>query len=354
MIKRIFSLTLAPLAALILLVPVRAASTGNFAVSGVSGKPEDTVEVKIDLSVNPGLVAMRLFVTYDSSKLKLISATDGKLFGSASAVFGNDIGATPYIMMWEDSLAAVNHTANGTLAMLTFKIQESATAGSAAVTVSYDQASTFDKDLRNVPLQITNGSVTVAGSSVESKASTTNTPPITATTTSTSRATTSVTTKSTTAQVTPTQAGTGQTTTTPGTKTGSQNNSASSTSSTAAGTTAVGSQGVAALTERVGNAGNSANNSVGTASAFNSAIPVDATVATDIGETATANTDLETATDETAASASTLETDTDTQINSGEKNTLTAALMIVLVIVAGAVTFVLIKKRKQNTKENVL
>ena len=161
--KRIFSIFTALILVTILFIPVHAVNTGSIAVSSASGKAGDTVEIKLDLSANPGVVALRLFVSYDSSRLKLLSVTDGKLLGTATGIFGNDISAVPYTLMWEDGLSAVNHTSNGTLAEIKFKITDNAPTGSTSVMVSYDQASTFDKDLKDIPVQITNGNVAVTG-----------------------------------------------------------------------------------------------------------------------------------------------------------------------------------------------
>ena len=167
MCKRIAPVFISFVLFITLFIPVIAADAGSITVSGASGKAGDTVEIKLDLSGNPGLIAMRLFVSYEPSKIKLISAEDGRLFETAASVFGNDINALPYVIMWEDSLAAADNTADGTIAVLKFKIADNA-SGSAAVTVSYDQASTFDKNLKEAPLRVTNGIVTVNGGGSES------------------------------------------------------------------------------------------------------------------------------------------------------------------------------------------
>ena len=138
---------------------VTAVGTGSLTVEKADGKAGGTVAVKILLSGNPGIVSMRLFVAYDSSKLKLLTATDGGLLGTGTVYFGNDLNMNPYTLLWEDALSPVNHTGNGTLAVLTFKILDTASLGSTPVTVTLDKHSTFDVNLDDIPFSVTNGSV---------------------------------------------------------------------------------------------------------------------------------------------------------------------------------------------------
>ena len=130
-------------------------------VQSASAAPGGQVSVQVVLSNNPGLVTMLLRVGYDSSVLTLQSVTDGGLFGEGNAYFGNDTTANPYVLMWEDGLATENHTADGTLATLTFSVAENARSGDTEISVTADSDSTLNVDLEHVQPNTQNGIVTI-------------------------------------------------------------------------------------------------------------------------------------------------------------------------------------------------
>ena len=142
---------------------VQATSSPSVTVGNSMGKDGDTVQVAVSIQDNPGLIAMRLYVGYDASKLQLLDAQDQGIFGTANAYFGKDKTKNPYTLLWEDALAEENYTANGDLAVLTFKILDDAEPGESAITLTLDQGSTINVGVDNVPLQMINGSITIKG-----------------------------------------------------------------------------------------------------------------------------------------------------------------------------------------------
>ena len=96
-----------------------------------------SVSVPIIMSNNPGLTSMRLEVAYDARWLTLESVTDGGLLGSNtnSPEYGS-----PYRLLWDNSEATENITANGTLAELNFLVAEDAPEGSYIIKLSYNYA----------------------------------------------------------------------------------------------------------------------------------------------------------------------------------------------------------------------
>ena len=52
-------------------------------VNDASGQVGDTVEVKIDISGNPGITALQLDVVYSSDDLELVAINDGELFNDS-------------------------------------------------------------------------------------------------------------------------------------------------------------------------------------------------------------------------------------------------------------------------------
>lgn len=142
---------------------VHATSSPSVTVGNSTGKDGDTVQVAVSIQDNPGLIAMRLYVGYDASKLQLLDAQDQGIFGTANAYFGKDKTKNPYTLLWEDALAEENYTANGDLAVLTFKILDDAEPGESAITLTLDQGSTINVGVDNVMLQMINGSITIKG-----------------------------------------------------------------------------------------------------------------------------------------------------------------------------------------------
>lgn len=143
-----------------------AANVGTFTVAGVTGNPGDTVKVDVSISNNPGIVATKLNFSYDNDALTLISTEDKGLLGTDTYVSGNDLTLVPYSVIWEDGLSTVNHSANGVIVSLTFKIAENASEGVYPIELSYDAGSTFDTNLNDVAFNTVNGAVTVNNSSV--------------------------------------------------------------------------------------------------------------------------------------------------------------------------------------------
>lgn len=140
-------------------VTVKEAPVGKISAAAVSGTPGDTVSVAIKMDENPGIIAARIKVSYDSKALTLMKAEDGGILGEYT--FGNDKNANPYVMLWENGTASKDYTATGTLTTLTFKIADDAVEGDYEIGISYDQEEIYNVDLKNVKFSITNGKVTV-------------------------------------------------------------------------------------------------------------------------------------------------------------------------------------------------
>ena len=133
----------------------------QFALGADSGAPGDTVEIPLTVTDNPGIIGMRVFISYDAQALTLDSVVNGNLFAGGTYTFGNDLAAVPYTVVWEDSLSAVNHSDNGLFATLVFRVNEGAQPGDTAVTLTIDTGSVYDTDLHLVTFSSQNGSVTI-------------------------------------------------------------------------------------------------------------------------------------------------------------------------------------------------
>lgn len=157
------------LAAVLLLATVpamclSAAGQPAFVVDEVSGNPGDTVTVKVSTRDNPGIVGLRVKVSYDAAVLELKKADAGAFSGTT---FG-PLDKTPFTFSWVDAIHP-NNTTNGAVAVLTFTIKNGAPAGKSAITLSYDAADVFGLGANNgefvdVTFATVAGGVTVGGS----------------------------------------------------------------------------------------------------------------------------------------------------------------------------------------------
>ncbi len=171
---------------ILLTLPVHAAGGRLSATASASGD-EVTITVRLD---NPGIVATRVFVRYDSKTLRLTGAQNGDVFPKGNATFGKDLSSDPYTMLWDESLRKDNNTNSGTLCTVTFSVVGGTESGKTSVRFAVDKSSTFDVDLNNVAVADCTCSVdvpvvTTKASTVTTTTTTTTTKPTTATTTTT-------------------------------------------------------------------------------------------------------------------------------------------------------------------------
>ena len=128
----------------------------------VSAQPNDTVNVKIFLSNNPGIVSATINVTFDTSVLSLTKVTDGGFLGVQSH---KPEYTSPYTLAWVNDTATKNFTSNGAIAILSFKVSNSASYGKTyPIRISYDYENydIYDKDLNTIRLQTINGAVKIS------------------------------------------------------------------------------------------------------------------------------------------------------------------------------------------------
>ena len=127
-------------------------------VEEVDGTAGNTVDVKISIENNPGIIAMKLSMNYDDS-LTLTNVADGLL---PKVAHSQTIDTKPYIMSWGDDVATENITGDGTVATLTFEIASDAVGGSVLpITVTYNAADIYDVNTNPVAFNVQNGSVNI-------------------------------------------------------------------------------------------------------------------------------------------------------------------------------------------------
>lgn len=140
------------------------ANNFELTVENKTAHPGETVTVNMDFSNNSGIIAALFKVEYDKQRLELIKADDKGLL--RGAVFSKTYDAYPYIMLWNSS-SAKNFIDDGVLAILTFKVLDTAKNGNAFIDISYHPDDVFDADLNNVDIHINNGAILVSNGEEE-------------------------------------------------------------------------------------------------------------------------------------------------------------------------------------------
>ena len=131
-------------------------------VETVNAKAGDTVDVDINVTANPGVTVVRLYVDYDENALTLLGAEDGGILNEA--MFSDEL-SSPYCLAWFDALSTENVTATGAIATLRFKVNADAVEGAYNVSVYTDSDNDIlNADLVPVQLEAVAGSVNVEAS----------------------------------------------------------------------------------------------------------------------------------------------------------------------------------------------
>ena len=141
-----------------------AESTPTVQLFGGTALAGDTTSVTISLANNPGIISLRLSVSYDTSVMTLIGIEDKGCFQSVT--FADDaekMTSSPYVILWHSATAAQPNTTNGVIATLKFSVKADAADGTYPVGVSCQTGDILDFDLKNVAFTMKNAAVTVQG-----------------------------------------------------------------------------------------------------------------------------------------------------------------------------------------------
>ena len=138
---------------------VYADGTPTITVSDATAKAGEEVDIQLSIKNNPGIIAVKLSLTYDNKYLELLKVTDGGKLNNP--FFGNNIEKNPYIMSWNDDTASANMTYSGEFATLTFKVKDDAPEGSYPIEISCPAGEIYNVDLQDVDFTVKNGSIIV-------------------------------------------------------------------------------------------------------------------------------------------------------------------------------------------------
>ena len=143
-----------------------ALSANDTAISAdyVVTNPGETVDVNINLFNNPGIVSATIKVKYNSSVLSLKKVTDAGMLGIQSH---KPEYTSPYTLAWANDTVTSNFTINGTIATLTFKVNDDAEKGKLypiELSYNYDNYDIYDKDINPIQFDMINGGIFIADS----------------------------------------------------------------------------------------------------------------------------------------------------------------------------------------------
>ena len=137
-----------------------ATANANVTVEEVSATPGSTVDVKVSISDNPGILGAVLSLSYGEG-LTLTNITEGDAF-SALTITKPGRYQSPCQITWDGVELQPGDIKDGVIMTLTFEVNSSASSGkSYGVNVSYSDGDIIGADLNSVGLTIKNGSVTI-------------------------------------------------------------------------------------------------------------------------------------------------------------------------------------------------
>lgn len=136
---------------------------GKLTLTSARGS-DNTVDVTITMSENPGFISANLYVNFDTSVLRLTEVKDGN---TLTGPYHSDNYTSPYGLCWLDDLALQDHYGNGTLVTLTFKVLDASKLTDTKITLRQD---IVNFDLENVWFEMEGGTLTLTDSGKPEKA----------------------------------------------------------------------------------------------------------------------------------------------------------------------------------------
>ena len=135
-------------------------NTPFLVVSNAEAFPGDTIDIKVSVFNNPGILAMTLSLVYDENALTLLSVENGKSLSSLEFTPPNEF-KNGCIFLWDGVKIKKKDVHDGDILSLKFKVHDSISEGEYSIIINYDGDDIIDNDLNNIAFSIENGSVTV-------------------------------------------------------------------------------------------------------------------------------------------------------------------------------------------------
>lgn len=129
-------------------------------IEGVAAQKGDNVSVRVLIKNNPGIWGMDLKISYDKSALTLESVENGDFYSDTEWTPGN-LKSDIYILSYEaDGLYDITKE-SGTLAVLNFKVRDTAAEGDYFINATYNAGDIINIKFDDIIFDIENSKVTV-------------------------------------------------------------------------------------------------------------------------------------------------------------------------------------------------
>ena len=159
--KKVLAMVLAVLMLVsVLCVGVSADEVQNapaFVADSVTASAGKTVDVAIRTQNNPGIVGLRIAVSYDASVLTPTAMVEKDFAGATFGPLTNN----PLVVSWVDAIHP-DVTTDGVVAVITFQVAEDAAAGTYPITIGFvDETDIFNAAFDVIAFDTIAGAVTV-------------------------------------------------------------------------------------------------------------------------------------------------------------------------------------------------
>ena len=137
-----FMLTLSMTVSVLCISAFAANDSLTVVAESVTAEPGATVDVSVDITTNPGVVAFGLSIEYNENVLTLNSVTDKGVFGTNGATVNRQPadGSCDCYVLFEKALSEQNITATGELLTLSFTVAEGAGDGDYGIDITVSDA----------------------------------------------------------------------------------------------------------------------------------------------------------------------------------------------------------------------
>ncbi len=165
--KKIFSVIVCVCLLLsVMTISVHSTDSENakFVISDTKARIGKEFSIDINISNNPGIVAAKIKLGYDADVLEFVSVKKGDFANTHSTTHKYTYGPStknPFVINWLDALTTKNIVADGVFVTVTFKVKDTAAAGTTEISITHNADDVYDKDFENVAFDAVGSKITI-------------------------------------------------------------------------------------------------------------------------------------------------------------------------------------------------
>lgn len=130
-------------------------------VNSAGAKAGENVQIKAEISSNPGILGMTLIAYFDETYCTLEKAESGEAFNEVLDMTASGALNSGVKFMWDGIDLTDEQIKDGTILVLDFRIADNAPEGKIPITIKCYNGDIVDRNLETLSLQIVNGSILV-------------------------------------------------------------------------------------------------------------------------------------------------------------------------------------------------